>query len=117
MMARNTGRTTRMLEAAIESAEGGEYVCVVGRDQQQAKHLQLQVAGMTGTEPFATKVRVGDGTITFEAVTEKTWNWHLLRHQGMFPTVPVFLDHYALEGQFAHIIEAFHRWDEAPDAS
>ena len=111
-----TGRTTRMLEAAIEMAKGGEYVAVVARDQEHAKHLQLQVAGMTATEPFATKVRIGDGEITFEAVTQDTWNWHSLRHQGMFPTVPVFLDHYAIEGQFGHLIEAFHRWDEVPDA-
>jgi hypothetical protein len=105
-----------MLEAAIEKARGGEYVCVVGHNQEQAKHLQLQVAGMTGTEPFATKVRVGDGEITFEAVTQETWNWRTLRHTRMFPTVPVLLDHYALEGQFGHIIEAFHRWDKVPDA-
>lgn len=111
-----TGRTTRMLEAAIEKARGGEDVYVVGRNPEQAKYLQLQVAGMTGTEPFATRVRVGDGEITFETVTHESWNWHTLRHTGMFPTVPVFLDHYALEGQFGHIIEAFHRWDEAVEA-
>ena len=111
-----TGRTTRMLQAAIAAAEEGKYVMVYAASRQHADELQRRAATMVGTEPYATKIRTpGNGEITFESAQDGRLSWDTMRPR-VWRSIPVFTDHWAIESHLAKALEELHRFDvEASD--
>ena len=108
---RRTGRTYRMLVAAIDEARKGKYVMVFAASQAQAEALQKQAAELTGTKSYATMIAVDGGEITFESVAGGQWDWDLWRARGAFPTIPVYVDHHAIENRYAKALAEWTRWD------
>ena len=108
---RLTGRTYRMLIAALDEARKGKYVMVFAGSKSQAEALQKQAAKMAGVEPYATKIRVGDGEITFESTQGDQWDWESWRARGAFPAIPVYVDHAAIEDKYARALVEWARWD------
>ena len=108
---RGSGRTTRMLAAAIEEARTGKYVMVFAANTQQAEALQKRAAEMAGTKPYATKIAVDGGEITFESVEEGQWDWESWRARGAFPAIPIYVDHHAIETRYGRALVEWSRWD------
>ena len=113
---RGTGRTTRMLEMAIAEARKPQYVMVVAANQRDADRLKEQCAKMLGRKPSGPKVYLAadgepyGGEITFDPV-DGEFDWKTLRVRGAYPTIPVFVDHFAIEAEFGHILRELHRYD------
>ena len=108
---RLSGRTTRMLAAAIEEARKGKYVMVFAGDQVAAERLQRQAGQMAGVEPYATKIAVDGGEITFESCQGDQWDWEGWRARGAWPTIPVFVDHEGIERKYDRALVEWTRWD------
>lgn len=112
---RRTGRTTRMLETAIKHATDGEYVMVYARTWEQARQLLVrcvQVADwdVVNNDELQAKIQLkSGGSISFETVEGNRdsghFDWRTLRPSHIYPGVPVFTDHYAIEGK----IDDVHR--------
>ena len=106
-----TGRTTRMLQEAIDAAEQGQYVAVVSL-HADVERLLTQCATMCESERAGetAKLYVGKGSITFES-PNGSWDWDTLRHRGMQPSVPVHVDHHTIEVTFAGLLHELYRYD------
>lgn len=103
---RRTGRTTRMIEAAIESARTGKAVYVICAYAEAAKKLRSEC-------PHAVSLGV-----KFET-WESLGNLHpvYLTLQGAWPNVMVLADHHAIETRYATILEMWQRFDKPKPAA
>ncbi len=114
---KGTGRTTRMLEAAIASARKPQYVMVVAANQRDADRLKEQCATMLNRKISGPKVYLAadgepyGGEITFERVQDRDWDWRTMTFRGSYPTIPVHVDHNAIEQEYGHILRELHRYD------
>lgn len=98
---RATGRTTRMLEDAINQAKNGRAVYVIAANTNQMRSLEI----LGGKEARELGVK-------FETVgTLGNFDWHTMRIAGAHKNCLVIVDHYAIEHEFASILEMLHRYD------
>lgn len=114
---RGTGRTTRMLQEAVESAKNGEKVLVVGG----ATHLlQYWIELLRRENPSIAMYR-GDGIVMFNKghikfITIKDGETSLLgtlQNAGQEQGVgKVFVDHGVIETTLAPVLAMLHRWDK-----
>lgn len=113
---RASGRTTRMLEAAIQEAEAGRAVYVIAADSRQKvmlEHrldqlLKMKIPRRKGEQPLHGE-RMGIQFDTPESAAN--FSWETLRLMGMHPNCVVLVDHYAIEERFKKILETLHRFD------
>lgn len=98
---RQTGRTTRMLEEAVRCAKEGKAVYVIVNDPAHILSIQL-ILNKLGGEKMGIKVE------TFDSVG---WDFYYWTVRGANPNCKFFVDHYAIEDRFRHIIEEMHRYD------
>lgn len=104
---RQTGRTTRMLQAAIEAARAGRAVYVVAADHNHVRYMldmlqdliQVDDRRLLNSIKIETPVQLGN----FDYMT--------LGLRGAHPNCKVFVDHFTLERLFPAIIQAFHEFD------
>lgn len=90
-----------MLEDAVGQARNGRAVYVVAATQAHARMLE----NMSG------KVAHELG-IKFEtAQTLGNFDWRTMRLAGAHPNSVVIADHYAIEAEFAAMLEMLHRYD------
>lgn len=110
---RKTGRTQRMLEAAVAAIRGGEsYVFVVAASRQHAEELAERLASMVpGSGVTAgSKVYPRDGgQIAVETAHEIGLQWATGRHRG-FVGIPVYADHYAIEQACGWALDQHAQW-------
>ena len=128
---RGTGRTTRMLKAAIAEAKAGRYVCVFTGSVAHARAARdsaLEIMNRTGA-PFKSYsdsppcLKIGEGVIKFECSESCSgWNWQEIRPVGCHTQVPIFIDHFTVERKIAELeaeiarLQPFaHRWDLSDD--
>jgi len=102
---RGTGRTTRMLEEAIKQAEAGRAVYVVGAKANHVWALEEAVKDICGKSASSLGIK-------FEtAHTVGNFDWKTLTLRGAHPNCVVLVDHYAIEAEFARMLEMLHRFD------
>lgn len=98
---RQSGRTTRLLEEAINLVRAGRAVYVIGADKQHCWHLK-NAAGLLAPEV----------EITFETPeTLSNFDWETFRLRGAHPNCIVLVDHFTIETHFSRLIEMLHRFD------
>ncbi len=102
-----------MLEAAIEAADRCGYVFVICANSKECERLAWRCAKMCGVEVVGmpkvyTQKR---GQITFETSRSCQLMWEDLHVHGAFPACEVIVDHYAIESEFAKMLEMLHRFD------
>lgn len=96
-----TGRTTRMLDDAMEQARNGHAVYVIAASQ---RHKQI-LEHMGGEEAH----KLG---IKFETTHSMgNFNWQTMRLSGAHPNCVVIADHYTIESEFAAMLNMLHRYD------
>jgi len=98
---RQTGRTTRMLNAAAESAREGRRVFVIAADYDHASYLRNRAVDLDS----------GLGSIVVIPQNE-SFDWDSFRPLGMRDGDGVFVDHLAVEQRYRHALRALHRFDQ-----
>lgn len=98
---RATGRTTRMVEHALDLARAGRAVYVVSR---QYRELQREV-----------DAKMPSSGILCEPTVPSHFDWRTMRGLGSHPNCVWLVDHHVIEGdpQFAAMFEMMTRYDEA----
>ena len=96
--ARQTGRTTRMLEEAKRLSRMGFAVYVVAAYEVQAAHFKDKLKDYPSiqVETFATLDNLDPATLTLT---------------GAWLNCRVLVDHYAIEREYAGILEELVRYD------
>lgn len=111
---RGTGRTKRMLHAAIGEARKGEYVIVIVAHVHQKNDLYQQLLKYAGTRP--TNIETGKvyfdegGSISFLYRDEEGFDFYSGRKPGAHPDCKIFADHYALEMECGWALQEWARW-------
>ena len=100
MTARQSGRTTRMLQEAKELAQAGRAVYVICANRSHV----LALTADRGAELDALGVK-------FETVESVSIDWNTLRMLGAHPNCAVLIDHHAIERKFSAVLEMLHRYD------
>lgn len=115
---RGTGRTTRMLEHAIEKADKGVYVFVVAATNDHALLLRQQLCKMCEGKIAGTKVYTkANGQISVESSENKQFEWDRMSFIGAHPSCETLVDHYAIESRFRNILEMLTRFDQKNERS
>lgn len=121
-MRRRSGRTTRMLQEAIDRAHAGAYVLVASASFQHEEQLVRQLLELLGKSPFTynkaqRKFHVGEGLIRLRSAKANNlggafnFDWFRQRFLGEPVSTVTLVDHYAIETEFAAVLEMLHRWD------
>lgn len=126
---RRTGRTTRMLEAAVREARNCTHrVIILAASMEHARNLRIELNKICdrewgGRNPGAIEVRSSDA-----AGDGPSFDWDMGRFRFLPIGSPVFIDHYAgecriewLTGEIERLTkqrelvrEAAHRYDQIP---
>ncbi len=102
MSKRQTGRTTRMLAAAMDAARAGRAVYVVGADANHARAL------LDMCPPEARSLGV-----KFESARRlPELDMRTGEMRGAHPNCLVFIDHYAVETRVAWALNEMTRFDK-----
>ena len=96
---KGTGRTTRMLQEAIQCSKEGRAVYVVAATQQHMRQLQK----MCGADGLFIKFETLGSLSDFDFIN--------MRSIGAHPNCLFFIDHYAIECKFAKMLEVLHKYD------
>lgn len=107
---RGSGRTTRMIKAALKAGENGEDIIIVGANAKQTDHLRFVADGLlhdpgdTSHKYFPTRdTRLPNGgRIRFNTPDRHEINLRRARHED---EPRLFVDHYAVEQELARIEE------------
>lgn len=113
---RRTGRTTRMIEAAIKSVAGGNYAYIIAADTQHRDYLWEMCKKLSeDPSPFSTPVRCypkTGGAITLLTSYDELWCWEKRQVIGAIPSFKIFIDHYTIECRYGDIINLWELWDK-----
>lgn len=97
---RASGRTSRMLQEAVELARDGKAVYVVCATQRHTKQLEKRVPD--------------DLDIKFETPrTVGNLDWRNMRLEGAHSNVELLVDHYAIEANWRPLLNMLHRFDKS----
>ena len=114
--ARATGRTTRMLEQAIQYAKDGKAVAVVVAHSGAFLHtraIALHLAGTYVVEQAELRHLIqfySGGSIRFHVAEDRDIDWRWATITG-YSYARVFFDHYAIETYLALALKELHRYD------
>lgn len=97
---RRTGRTSRMLERAIQLANAGRAVYVIAANTRE----KLRLSEMLSTDT-SIKVETPESCGNFD--------WRTLSLTGAHPNCVVLVDHFAIEINFNRLLEEWSAYDEA----
>jgi len=105
---RQTGRTTRMLEAAVKAASEGRAVYVIMADDaevQRAKRILIRI--------LSPRMVAIDWKCPLGISVEPMRNWEPLTEmpRGAHPNCRLFVDHYAIERRHSALLDMLHEWD------
>lgn len=102
---RRTGRTRRMLAAAVKAAKEGYAVYVMTLNESHAKEI-LRILNFRGD------FRGGTYNIKIETPESmKNYDFYTGRLLGAHPNCKVFVDHWVIEQKFLNIIQTLHAFD------
>lgn len=101
---RRTGRTTRMLERAVELAKKGKRVCVVVKSHDK-NSIKSQLQDM-----WAACMPYGHGSISVTTADE-SFDWNTMRVVGSSFEVVHLIDHWVLESRYRQVIDRLHEFD------
>lgn len=94
-----TGRTTRMLQEAIQASKEGRAVYVIAATHQHMQQLQKMCGADDLFIKFETLGSLGD----FDFIN--------MRSIGAHPNCLFFVDHYTIELHFRKLLDVLHRYD------
>lgn len=100
---KRTGRTTRMLQEALQLAEQGRAVYVVAVSHPHAAQLQHAIDEAAGRTNHGIKI---------ETAQALGFSWAQLRVPGSHANCVFLIDHAAIEWTFSRVLAELHRFDQ-----
>lgn len=101
---RQTGRTTRMFEQAVESAKSGKPTVVYMKDVHSVRIWLEKMGDIPGLSIEPMRVRMPD------------MDWSQLKIvSGPFANHEQFFDHDVIYCQFRHVLLAWMQYDAVPE--
>jgi hypothetical protein len=97
---RQSGRTTRMMEAAKAVARTGKAVVVVFKDERDAGYWRVKYANVAGMSVIPMKVKM----------PELDWS-QLKIVSGPYANHQTFLDHDTIFAYNKDVLKAWHQYD------
>lgn len=110
---RQTGRTTRMLCAAIRAAvQEHRAVYIVCANQRDVKRME-EMLDRNLEDLMGIKERAGIQIETWESLRASI-NFSTMQLRNAWPNCLVLYDHFAIESQYHMLLTELHRWDAVP---
>lgn len=113
---RRTGRTSRMIDHAIDRALWGKYVTMYCDTAHGAKKLSRRIISVLAERKIISgilmdglKIKIGDGCITSERIGPQ-FDWNSMRSFGVHPSVVSLVDHRAIEQRFPEIVNMLYQF-------
>jgi hypothetical protein len=105
-----TGRTTRMLTEAFKLAKEGKAVYVIAANHGHIFQMERMADRLFGAgEASALGVK-------FETPTSlSSFDFRTMQLKGAHPNCRVFVDHWAIQSEYAKMLNELHRFDVVPD--
>lgn len=103
---RLTGRTTRMLEHAVELSKEGKTIYLIMASEREAKRARRQLNGMIGRASHGIKAGTLD---TLEILGD--FSLKEMRFYRPRPNIEVLVDHFIIELEYAKLLEMLQRYD------
>lgn len=112
MVARQTGRTSRMIRTAVEYAKLGRmvYILCPAESKETTQNLAREILGKMGMPLDMIGESIKFETMTSIGLSRVDW-----RNQKLFnahPNCKLLIDHFVYEREFKHILDGFHQYDE-----
>jgi len=105
-----TGRTTRMLTEAFKLAKEGKAVYVIAANHGhifQMERMADRLFGAGEASTLGVKFETPASLPSFDFLT--------MQLKGAHPNCRVFVDHWAIESEYARMLNELHRFDVAPE--
>lgn len=113
---RATGRSTRMLEYAVEQAKTGKRVIIYSDSHRlqnalidEIVKLSVVLASQVDDRHMRVKLRIAVGEIVFARI-DAEFDWVLLRGQSVQPEVVTLVDHAAIERMYPAVTDMLYRF-------
>jgi hypothetical protein len=116
---RQTGRTTRMLEFAIEQAKEGKQVIVYSLGGEHMDRLMGRLHELSKPDSAERRRRYmyGRGSISLWAITD-SFDWHTMEDREVHEDAIHLVDHWAIEVRYpAATIAMLYQFIEGPKES
>lgn len=102
MKDRQTGRTTRMIQAAVKAAINGSKVHIIVHSLREVDRIRRVLHDMHASAL----------DISVSPPADPWWSDDdTLRPRGVHPDAKVFIDHHAVRERYSNILDMYHRWD------
>ena len=106
---RGSGRTSRMLEDAINQASKGRAVYILcPNDIRYHQRLAAYICQQKNISP---DVFNGLKFETIASIGERNINWERREMLGAHPNCKLFIDHHVFAQKFSYILDGFHEYD------
>ena len=115
---RQTGRTSRMIEHAIQNHPGERVLLFFGNPQEVEHALRMTI---DRRKQQVSKVCRNDrslelvtgANLVFKRVDDTRFCWESRRYEGYPASTPIYLDHSVWE-RYMEALQGYHQWDVAP---
>lgn len=109
---RRTGRTTRMLDEAIETLLEGDDVLIVGADRVHTNYLRWVLYERADSMGFNVR-SLPEHRCILATPAEAEFNWTSMC-SVKYPTYITYVDHFTVEMRWAGVLLAWTRYDDEP---
>lgn len=99
---KQTGKTSRMMEKAVELAKNGKFVYVVTHDKNMVDYCKRKISKENMHFLNSLKIQVN----SVSECNSGSIDWDNLRLRG-YPNSCLLLDHYVLEIKFSSILNSW----------
>lgn len=104
--ARRSGRSTRLVRAAIEAIQNGRAVYILCTNKEHMKSLVEQV-----NRAEMRYLTIQPKYETLESIGIENIDWKTTQIIGAHPNCKLFIDHQVYEQLFSHFINGYHAYD------
>lgn len=114
---RGSGKTYKMLQAALAAAKLGQTVFVIGQDDGQIREMMSTMIGFKEFQVLGPNAHISYpardiqlpnpmGRVQFRQKDHPDWNWDELRMRGYPPSVPAYVDHSVYERKYEEYVKS-----------
>lgn len=108
---RKSGRTTRMLRAALAAVVQGRSVLVVVHDALYAAQIRARITKLVTDEGYRYPVESVDKLLHVTSMSDPMWDIRAHDQYRGAPAVKVYIDHFAVQTYMQQYERLLHKWD------
>ena len=108
-LARQSGRTTRMLKQALDALVKDHAVYILSADETRAHHLKERFRQVCQQSNYL--VASTPKFETLRSIGQENIDWVNTRIHRAHSNCRLFIDHHVYEHVFGHLINGYHAYD------